>query len=70
MVLVLVPALEEHPAFFVGGFDQAHYLGVVGGAQLQVGDPDLDVLEAQDAVAHRVLLYVWKLRNRWLTTFS
>jgi hypothetical protein len=28
------------------------------------------VLEAQDAVAHRCSFYVWKLRNRWLTTFS
>jgi hypothetical protein len=53
MVLVLVPALEEHPALFVGGFDQADHLGVVGRAQLQVGNPDLDVLQAQDAVAHR-----------------
>jgi hypothetical protein len=71
VVLVLVPALQEHPALFVGDLDQADHLGVVGRAQLEVRDPDLDVLQAQDAVAHSLLRpQVWKLRNRWLMTFS
>jgi hypothetical protein len=56
VVLVLVPALQEHPALFVGDLDEADHLGVVGRAQLQVGNPDLDVLQAQDAVAQWLLL--------------
>jgi hypothetical protein len=53
VVLVLVPALQEHPALFGGDLDEAHHLGVVGHAQLEVGDPDLHMLQAQDAIAHR-----------------
>ena len=75
VVLVLVPALEEDPVLLVRGLDQAEHLGVVGGAELEVGDPDLDVLQAEDAVGHRVSLgllvaQVWKRRNRCATTFS
>jgi hypothetical protein len=49
VVLVLVPALEEDPGDVPGRLDHADHLGVVGGGQLEVGDADLDVRQAQDA---------------------
>ena len=57
VVLVLVPALEEDPVLLVRGLDQAEHLGVVRRAQLEVRDPDLDVLQAEDAVGHGVSLW-------------
>ena len=51
--------------------DEADHLGVVSRAQLEVGNPDLDVLQAQDAVAHCFSRFqVWNRRKRWLMTFS
>jgi hypothetical protein len=58
VVLVLVPAFEEHPLRLPARLQQPQHLGVVGGGQLQVGDPDLDVGQAQDA--HQV----WTFMNR------
>ena len=85
MVLALVPALEEHPrgavALVAGGLDEAQDLGVVGGGELEVGDPDLDVLQPDHPVGggghvvplsdpKQVLRHVCIRRNRWLMTFS
>ena len=69
VVLVLVPALEEHAVPLVRRLDQAHHLGVVRRAQLEVRHPDLHVLQAKNAIAHRDP-YVWKRRKRCATTFS
>jgi hypothetical protein len=49
VVLVLVPALEEDPVGVPARLQQPEDLGVVGGGQLQVGHPDLDMGQAQDA---------------------
>jgi hypothetical protein len=48
VVLVLVPALEEHSLGVPARLQQPQHLGVVGGGQLQVGHPDLDMGQAQD----------------------
>jgi hypothetical protein len=49
VVLVLVPALEEDPLGVPARLQQAEHLGVVGRGQLQVGHPNLDMGQAQDA---------------------
>ena len=49
VVLVLVPALEEDPLGVPARLQQPQHLGVVGGGQLKVGHPDLDMGQAQDA---------------------
>jgi len=43
VVVVLVPALEEHPLRLASRLQQPEDLGVVGRGQLEVGDPDLHV---------------------------
>ena len=46
-------------------------MGILRLSHVEVRDPDLDVLQAEDAVGHGVSLgQVWKRRNRCDTTFS
>ena len=56
VVLVLVPALQEDPVAVPAGLDHADDLGVVGGGELEIGDPDLDVGQAQDR--HQVCTFM------------
>jgi hypothetical protein len=49
MVVLLVPALEVDRVLAALGQLQAEHLGVVGGGQLEIGGPDVDVGKAQDS---------------------
>ena len=71
-MLVLVPALQEDPLGLPFGLDEPDHLGVVGGRELQVGDPDLDVREAEDAHlrVHSVRGHVCTFMNRSLRSPS